>query len=332
MATFTGGNTQSNIDIGKWLNTLYGDYQTDRTAKQGFFEKGVSTLQDTAALFQPGGAYGAGTEASISRAGDKAVASGYQNLVSAGLSNTTTPSRLRSTFEEEVGVPARLRSEDRRFENLAGAQGNLANLYANYNPGGPTAGNISMLATGGFSGLNQRYASELGLMGQLSGGSPYPYGRFDDQFSGSEGTSGNRRLATGGAGGSSGGGGDSFGPSQRIGSSGGFSNPYSTGSGTNPNEVDFQGVFMAGAGQITPGSADPYADKRAQIEANLAKGGARAGETAQQTYDAAMAQLNQRIASEQQQGQTTSGSSTPTLDDPFFQYASQLPGGTSQYI
>ena len=77
-------------------------------------------LKKAMAFYGPEGGYGKGVEAALGRARTKAVASGTQALVSAGLAGTTMPAGLGKKFEEEIGMPARARVEETRAERLAG--------------------------------------------------------------------------------------------------------------------------------------------------------------------------------------------------------------------
>ncbi len=71
-------------------------------------------------LYDPKGAFMAGTEAAISRGGKRAVASGVQQLASVGLAGTSMIGGLGKKYEEEVGVPARERATTARLGALAG--------------------------------------------------------------------------------------------------------------------------------------------------------------------------------------------------------------------
>lgn len=303
------------IDIGKWLTTMYEDYTGSRAQKETMFGKGISTLQSYADIFKPGGAYGAGTEAMIGRGEEKAVASGYQNLVSAGLANTTMPMHLQQTYQEEIGMPTRLRAEDRRMEMLGGAYGSLAQAYTGYDPGGPTAGDISHLATGGFGALQTGRIADMQAQLQAYAQPNKPYGNaFEDMFPSGGGTSG-------------GGGGGTGDPAQHLGG-GGFANPYGGGvSGGGFAEGELP--VMMGGQRIEPGSAGTkWDERRRQLEERLAAGGHRAGESAQQTYDTEIRQLEAQIAREG--GGDIFAPATP-IEDPFADYAARV-SGISAYI
>ncbi len=73
-----------------------------------------TAMQKAIAYYQEGGGFGKGTEAALERGRTKAVASGAQSLVSAGLAGTTMMAGLGKKFEEEVGAPTRARVEETR--------------------------------------------------------------------------------------------------------------------------------------------------------------------------------------------------------------------------
>ena len=74
------------------------------------------------AQYGPEGGYGVGVEAALERSGKKALASGMQGLVSAGLAGTTMPAGLGKKFEEEVAMPARAQVEETRAQAIANLQ------------------------------------------------------------------------------------------------------------------------------------------------------------------------------------------------------------------
>jgi hypothetical protein len=78
-----------------------------------------SALQKAMAYYQQGGGFGKGVEAALERGRTKALASGAQSLVSAGLAGTSMMAGLGKKFEEEVAVPTRASVEEKRAEALA---------------------------------------------------------------------------------------------------------------------------------------------------------------------------------------------------------------------
>lgn len=73
--------------------------------------------------YSPGGEFGKGEEALLGRAKTKAMASSQQQLVSAGLAGTTVGAGRGQRWEEEIGMPERLRLEDVRSQRLSEAMG-----------------------------------------------------------------------------------------------------------------------------------------------------------------------------------------------------------------
>ena len=87
-----------------------------------------TALQKAMAQYQPGGGLGVGVEAGLERGRVKALSSGMQHLVSAGLAGTTMAGGLGKKYEEEVAAPARARVEDIRAEKLSSLQLMLAQM------------------------------------------------------------------------------------------------------------------------------------------------------------------------------------------------------------
>ncbi len=79
-------------------------------------------------MYQPGGSYGAGAEAMLDRQKQRDIGSATQSLISSGLFGSTMTAGLPKKWEEEVGVPARLKLEDSRYGMLSQAMGNKASF------------------------------------------------------------------------------------------------------------------------------------------------------------------------------------------------------------
>ena len=77
-------------------------------------------IQEAIAYYQPGGGFGKGVEAGLERGRVKAMASGMQHLVGAGLAGTTMAGGLGKKYEEEVGAPVRAGVEERRAQAISG--------------------------------------------------------------------------------------------------------------------------------------------------------------------------------------------------------------------
>lgn len=89
----------------------------------------VSAIFERAlARYRPGGEYGKGTEAALERGRVKAVSTGMQSLVSAGLAGTTMAGGLGKKYEEEVAAPARARVEETRAERMSAIEMALASI------------------------------------------------------------------------------------------------------------------------------------------------------------------------------------------------------------
>ncbi len=305
------------IDISKWLGTMYQDYTAGRERKETMFGKGVGALESYADIFRPGGTYGAGIEAMIGRGETKAVASGYQNLVSAGLANTTMPMHLQQTFQEEIGMPTRLRAEDTRMERLGGALGSLGQMYAGYDPGAATAGDIAHMATGGFGTMMSGRIADIQAQTARAGlSSTRPGDTFDEMFGGGGGGS------RGGGGGAGAGGPSQFGLS-------GFTSSYSGAGGGRGRKkssgfVEGELPVMMGGQRIEPGTEDIWKPKISRQAATkygidpLSRG---------YTYDPNQAAYIAPAGG----GATDAFAPSTPIDDPFADYAARV-SGISAYI
>lgn len=94
---------------------------------------GLGLWDQVIALYEPGGAYGAGAMASYYAGMRKSLAEATQSLVSAGLYGTTTTASLAPRYEQEIGVPFRLSLAEQqtqaRAQALAGKAGYIAQTY-----------------------------------------------------------------------------------------------------------------------------------------------------------------------------------------------------------
>ncbi len=101
---------------GKWPSnvlSIQAGLQADEARVRGLFKEAKK-------LYGPKGDFMKGTEATISRGSKRAVASGVQQLASAGLAGTSIVGGLGKKYEEEVGMPARERATSARLGALAG--------------------------------------------------------------------------------------------------------------------------------------------------------------------------------------------------------------------
>lgn len=96
-------------------------------APGGGMAPGAKSAWETAiAQYAPGGGFGKGVEAGLERGRVKAIASGTQSMVSAGLAGTSMPAGLGKKYEEEVAAPARGRVESQRAQAIASLQAGYA--------------------------------------------------------------------------------------------------------------------------------------------------------------------------------------------------------------
>ena len=91
-------------------------------AAGGINKTALAAIQRAKAYYKPGGGFGKGVEAGLERGRVKAMASGMQGLVSAGLAGTTMAGGLGKKFEEEVGAPTRLSVEEQRAQAISGIE------------------------------------------------------------------------------------------------------------------------------------------------------------------------------------------------------------------
>lgn len=96
--------------------------ESTREAKTTAQESSVMKLYDQI-IGLYGSNYGAGELAMLERQKTKDIASSQQSLVSSGLYGTTLTAGLGKKWEEEIGVPSRLKLEDVRKTALASAYG-----------------------------------------------------------------------------------------------------------------------------------------------------------------------------------------------------------------
>lgn len=142
-------------------------------ANEKRYEEALALYGDIVEQYKPGGAFGAGFEAQLGRQKTRTVAGQTQQLVSSGLYGTSVTAGLGQKFEEEVGMPARLKLEDMRMVRYAEAVGQKAGLIERREDVGPDYSLISQLAAqagarpttvyggaaGGVSGYDQ-YAAQ----------------------------------------------------------------------------------------------------------------------------------------------------------------------------
>jgi hypothetical protein len=132
----------------------------------------MKIYDDIIAQYQPGGSFGEGALALYEQGKTKAMATGMQNLVSSGLSNTTVAAGLPIKYEEEVGTPFRLQLEDLRQTRLADALMKKAGAVESRTDAYPDANLLSNLASGAASTAGGGGSSGLGAgLGSMWGNS-----------------------------------------------------------------------------------------------------------------------------------------------------------------
>ena len=112
--------------------------RTDSSSVSSVAREQVSSLfKEAKALYAPGGGYMKGLESQLARGSERAVASGVQNLASAGLAGTSMVGGLGLQYEEDVATPARAGANTQRLGALsnllqaeAGATANMATRYS----------------------------------------------------------------------------------------------------------------------------------------------------------------------------------------------------------
>lgn len=100
-------------------NPYYTGPRTAGVSGGGMAPAASSAIQKAIGYYQEGGGFGKGTEAALERGRTKAMTSGAQGLVSAGLAGTTMMAGLGKKFEEEVGAPMRARVEETRAQAIS---------------------------------------------------------------------------------------------------------------------------------------------------------------------------------------------------------------------
>lgn len=101
-------------------------------------------LDKIIARYSPGGEFGKPEEALLKRAKVKSLAETSQDLVSSGLSGTNVGGGAGKSWEEEVGMPARLKLEDIRSQRLTEAMGAKAG-YLERRSASDVTGNLELM-------------------------------------------------------------------------------------------------------------------------------------------------------------------------------------------
>jgi len=102
------------------VNPYYKGPRITASARTGKTRAAAEAISRALAQYQPDGGFGKGVEAGIERGRVKAMASGMQGLVGAGLAGTTMAGTLGKRYEEEVAMPARAGVEGQRAQAISG--------------------------------------------------------------------------------------------------------------------------------------------------------------------------------------------------------------------
>lgn len=115
-------------------------------ANERRYEQGLGIFDQILEQYKAGGTFEKSVEGGLARGEKKAVASGTQALVSAGLSGTTQAAGLSKKYQEEVGAPARLQAADVSQQRTAEALKEKAGFIERREDVGPSYETIAGLA------------------------------------------------------------------------------------------------------------------------------------------------------------------------------------------
>ncbi len=138
-------------DLQKWQQEQMAALEKKQTAATKAREKQISAIYDSIiSMFGAGGSYGQGVLASLDRQKTQDVASAAQSMVDTGLYGTTTTAGLGKKWEEEIGVPSRMKLEDVKAEKLSTAKLGKAQFLTNIEQPTMDYGLLSQLIMGGY--------------------------------------------------------------------------------------------------------------------------------------------------------------------------------------
>lgn len=112
----------SMVEQSPWPTRQQSIRTTTPATSGGISPTALAALRRAKAQYAPGGGFGKGVEAGLERGRVKAMASGMQGLVGAGLAGTTMAGTLGKRYEEEVGAPVRAGVEERRAQAISGIE------------------------------------------------------------------------------------------------------------------------------------------------------------------------------------------------------------------
>jgi len=140
--------------------------QQAKAANEARYKELLGIADEVETLF--GKDYGAGFKAELERAKTRDMASSMQGLVSSGLGGTTRGAGLGKKWEEEVGVPSRLKLEDMIAEKQFGAKQFKAGIierrtdeYPDYNSLMQAVSSMSSVPQGVATSSQNLYSQNL---------------------------------------------------------------------------------------------------------------------------------------------------------------------------
>ena len=139
------------INLPGLLQMLVGDYKSAQKKRETRYTEGMGILENIVNMFGPG--YLKGEE-------KKMLASMEQGMVGRGLGGTTRPAAVGT------GIKADIR--DRQTQARAGAMTNIASFMSGFEEGGPSAGTLAHLATGGFSAMGNLQTTTGNTLGPMA--------------------------------------------------------------------------------------------------------------------------------------------------------------------
>jgi len=139
------------INLPGLLQMLVGDYKSAQKKRETRYTEGMGVLENIVEMFGPG--YLKGEEKQM-------LASMEQGMVGRGLGGTTRPAAAG------MGIKADIR--DRQTKARTGAMTNVASFMSGFEEGGPTAGTLAHLATGGFSAMGNLQTTTGNTLGPMA--------------------------------------------------------------------------------------------------------------------------------------------------------------------
>ena len=140
--------------------------QQAKAANEARYKELLGIAGEVETLF--GKDYGAGFKAELERAKTRDVASSMQSLVSSGLGGTTRGAGLGKKWEEEIGVPSRLKLEDVIAEKQFAAKQFKAGIIERRTDEYPDYNSL-MQAVSSMSSVPQQTATSSDYMKDLFG-------------------------------------------------------------------------------------------------------------------------------------------------------------------